>query len=428
LDLRSIIPDNVSTPAKLFLLAAVLNGIGNGVFNVVGQLYFTSLGFTSSALSSIFMMNAIGAAILTIPMGILADRYGKRKILVVGTLSTVIAVSALLAAKSVLLFMVGFLMFGVTNAACVILSPLYTSFFEKEDLERAFGLYGSLNIVTMSLGSLLGFVPPFLVENYGIGLTESYWIFTAVGCAFFLGQFPIYLSTVRGLAEPPKREGFKFTLTSRALVLKFSAITLLSVISVGVFFSLFPFYVNKKFGIQSDALGGLYFLSNFVAAGAQAISPRISKKLGTLKTMALSIGLATPFYLLIPLAPSFAAISALYVFRIGFRTLAEPLFGSMFMKNLGDEEKSTANSIRMMSMQGGNIIGPWIGGQLMERASMNLPAYLGGGLYAVLAVMTVLLLRDVKGGVSLPSLQLLKTDDEGLLEGKPKPIPLHSKD
>jgi predicted MFS family arabinose efflux permease len=195
-----------------------------------------------------------------------------------------------------------------------------------------------------------------------------------------------------------------------------------------VFFSLFPFYVNKKFGIQSDALGGLYFLSNFVAAGAQAISPRISKKLGTLKTMALSIGLATPFYLLIPLAPSFAAISALYVFRIGFRTLAEPLFGSMFMKNLGDEEKSTANSIRMMSMQGGNIIGPWIGGQLMERASMNLPAYLGGGLYAVLAVMTVLLLRDVKGGVSLPSLQLLKTDDEGLLEGKPKPIPLHSKD
>jgi predicted MFS family arabinose efflux permease len=425
MDMKSIIPDNVSTPAKIFLFAAVLNGIGNGVFNVVGQLYFTTLGFTSSALASIFMMNAIGAAILTIPMGMLADRYGKKAILLIMTLYTVVGVTALLFTKSVVMFKIGFLSFGASNAAAVILSPLYSSFFEKDDLERAFGLWGALNIVTMSLGSLLGFVPPLLVKNYGFTLARSYWIFLALGSVFFVGQCPFYLTTLRGSTHAPKKGGFKFSLSSKSLVLKYSLLTLISVVSFGVFFGLFPYYVNKKFSIQSDALGSLFFLSNFVAAGAQAVSPRISKKLGATKTMALSIGLATPFYLLIPFAPSFTWISAFYVLRVGFRTLADPLFGSSFMKQLQDDEKSTANSIRMMSMQSGNILGSWLGGQLMERASLDLPAYLGGGLYAILAVLTLVLLGDAKGRVGAYQLPAIKTGLKDPLKGDSRPIPLH---
>ncbi|MDH5199729.1 MAG: MFS transporter, partial [Candidatus Bathyarchaeota archaeon] len=407
MDLRSIAPERVSTTARLFLSGAVLNGIGNGVFNVVGQLYFTSLGFTSSSLGNIFMMNAIGAAILTIPMGVLADRYGKKRIMLVSLASVVLSLSILLATKSVLALMVGFFVIGISNAAGVVMSPLYASFFEKDDLDKAFGLWGSLNIVTMSLGSLLGFIPPFLVKNYGLSLQTAYWIFLALGSLFFVAQYGFYLPSIRGMPEIPKGEGLSFTLNSRAFVLKFSLIAVISAVSFGVFFSLFPFYVNQKFGIQSDALGSLFFLSNFVAAGAQAVSPRISKKLGVLNTMVLSIGLATPFYLLVPLVPSFAWLSALYVARVGFRTLAEPLFSSTFMKHLQEDEKSTANSIRMMSMQGGSVLGPWLGGQLMERASLDAPAYIGGGLYAVLAVVTLFLLRDTKGMIALKPLQVV---------------------
>ena len=424
MDLRSIAPERVSTTARLFLSGAVLNGIGNGVFNVVGQLYFTSLGFTSSSLGNIFMMNAIGAAILTIPMGVLADRYGKKRIMLVSLASVVLSLSILLATKSVLALMVGFFVIGISNAAGVVMSPLYASFFEKDDLDKAFGLWGSLNIVTMSLGSLLGFIPPFLVKNYGLSLQTAYWIFLALGSLFFVAQYGFYLPSIRGMPEIPKGEGLSFTLNSRAFVLKFSLIAVISAVSFGVFFSLFPFYVNQKFGIQSDALGSLFFLSNFVAAGAQAVSPRISKKLGVLNTMVLSIGLATPFYLLVPLVPSFAWLSALYVARVGFRTLAEPLFSSTFMKHLQEDEKSTANSIRMMSMQGGSVLGPWLGGQLMERASLDAPAYIGGGLYAVLAVVTLFLLRDTKGMIALKPLQVVEVGPETPMRGRSRPAPL----
>ncbi len=424
MSLMSIAPDKVSTPAKLFLVGAIFNGIGNGIFNVIMQLYFLSLGYNSSALGSIFMMNAISATILTIPMGILADRFGKKRMMLLGTSSVILSVILILTSRRIELFMVGFLAIGVSNAAAVIFSPLYSSFFDKEELDKAFGLWGALNIVTMSMGSLLGFVPPFLVKNYGFSLQTSYWISMVVASFFFVSQYFFYLFSTKGTTETKKQNGFNFTLTSRNLVAKLSLIHLVSGVSIGVFFSLFPFYVNKKFGIQSDALGSLFFASNFVSAGTQAIAPKVSKKLGTMKTIGLVFGLATPFYLLIPMAPSFLLLSALYVLRLGFGTMAQPLLSSTLMKNLQDNEKSTANSIRMMSIQGGSIVGPWLGGQLMERASLDLPAYLGGGLYAVLAVLTLFLTRNKAERVEVQALQLIETSYEDSLQSDLKPIPL----
>jgi predicted MFS family arabinose efflux permease len=66
--------------------------------------------------------------------------------------------------------------------------------------------------------------------------------------------------------------------------------------------------------------------------------------------------------MLIPLAPSFAWLSAFYVMRFGFATLAAPLLSSTLMKDLGEEEKATANSLRMIAMQGGGASAPgWEG-------------------------------------------------------------------
>jgi hypothetical protein len=48
--------------------------------------------------------------------------------------------------------------------------------------------------------------------------------------------------------------------------------------------------------------------------------------------------------------------------RFGFATLAAPLLSSTLMKDLGEEEKATANSLRMIAMQGGGASAPgWEG-------------------------------------------------------------------
>lgn len=396
MNLRSIAPERIPAPAKMFLVGVVFNGIGNGIANVVMQLYFASIGISSATLGSIIMMNALSAAILTIPMGILADRFGKKKLVYVCALSTIVAGPLLLFTRSVLMFKLAFLSFGVSNAAAVVFSPIYSSFFEKEDMDKAFGFYGALNIATISMGSLLGFIPPLLVERLGFSFSSAYWTFLALGLVPFVVQNVFYIWSVKDYEDGKANNGFRFNMASKNLVFNISLIQLLSAASVGVFISLFPFYVNKKFGLESDALGALFFASNLMSAAAQALSSKISDRLGSLKTIAVAFGLAAPFYLLMPLASSFTWLSAFYVLRLGFATIAAPLMSSTLMKDLKEEEKATANSIRMMAMQGGGVIGPWLGGALMERASLELPAFVGGGLYAAMAALTFLMLRKTR--------------------------------
>jgi MFS family permease len=392
MDLRSYVPDRISAQAKVFLSASILNGLGNGMVNVVFQLYLATMGFESKALGMMSMMNALGTAIVTIPTGVLADRYGKKRIMIVGFLLTISAISLVLTARTGEMFMAAFFLIGLSNATFVVITPLYSSFFEDSDMDRAFGIYGFLNIVSMSLGSLIGHLPPIMVNSYGFSFQSSYWTVIALGALLITLQTPLYLLSLRGVDGPSGNDGFKITLKSKGVVAKFFIIYFISVLGTSTFFSLFPFYVNKKFGVKSDALGTLFFLSNFVSAGANAVSPRLSKRLGTLRSIVLTIALATPFYFLIPLSTSFTMVSAAYILRLGFRYVADPLATSLYMRLISKDEKSTANSMRMMAQQVGNIVAPPLGGHLME-TNLDLPAYVGASCYVVLALSFYILLR-----------------------------------
>lgn len=62
MNLRSVAPDRLSIPAKLFLVSAILIGLGTGIWSVVLQLYLVSLGFDSATLGILVMMNYVGTA------------------------------------------------------------------------------------------------------------------------------------------------------------------------------------------------------------------------------------------------------------------------------------------------------------------------------------------------------------------------------
>ncbi len=63
----SVIPSELNTGAKLFLTGAVVNGISNGAYNSILQLYLIALGFTAGDLGTIFLFNPLTCAILAIP-------------------------------------------------------------------------------------------------------------------------------------------------------------------------------------------------------------------------------------------------------------------------------------------------------------------------------------------------------------------------
>ncbi|MCK5671340.1 MFS transporter, partial [Candidatus Bathyarchaeota archaeon] len=119
----------------------------------------------------------------------------------------------------------------------------------------------------------------------------------------------------------------------------------------------------------------------------------VAKRLGNMRSTAIGLSLSAVFFLLMPLSPSFGLLSLFYVLRMGTRFMSDPIITSAFLKSVPEDEQSTANSIRMIAMNGGGAVSPLIGGSLMDNVSLDSPAYIGAGLTFVMAALYPLLLR-----------------------------------
>jgi DHA1 family multidrug resistance protein-like MFS transporter len=390
--IESVVPSRLNTGAKLFLTGALINGLSNGIFNSVMQLYLVLMGFSAVELGQMFMFNPLATALFSIPCGIAADRYGKRKMMLLGFASVLIGISLFFFAETIPWFASAFFMFGISNATSTVLTPLYTSFYEKHDMEKAFGLFGLLNIAAMSLGSLAGYLPIYLISNVALTEFSSYRVVMIIGSVLFVAQYVFFIGSSNGLEEKLK-DGFHFKLDSWRPVMKFSVLSLFGNIAGGMLFSLFPYYVYQKFSVDSAGLGTLFFLSNLSMALSKGVAASIAKRLGNMKSIVVGLFLSSVFFFLMPLSPSFGLLCVLYVLRSGTRFMSDPILTSFFMKSINEDEQSTANSIRTISMNGGGVVSPWLGGTLMDNVSLDFPAYLGAGLTVVLATLYPLLLR-----------------------------------
>jgi MFS family permease len=323
----------------------VLNGLGNGIFNVLIQLYLISLGFTGTQLGSVFMWSSIGQLILTIPAGMLADRYGMKRIITLGFAINVVTMIMLLSSKTLFMFSLSWLLLGIGNSTGSLFGPLFSSLFDHDDLDQAFGLQGSINIGSNAVGSLFGLIPPILVSNVGLSLSRAYWVMLAVGVLFFGAQMPLFLSVLNTTELPSHSRDKKTTLKSKGVVAKFAFLYTIQNLAYGSFFGLFPFYVNTKYGVESDALGILYSVVQVVRAVMNMIAPKIATRYGTIRTVSTALATTVPLWLLFTVAPTFQWVFVVYLVRMAAGSICNPLMPSLFYRILYEDEKATANSI-----------------------------------------------------------------------------------
>lgn len=367
-----------------------MSGLGDGIANIVVQLYLVELGFNAGELGLAFMLKFAGTALVTIPAGYLADRYGRDRVLSIGFMLLTPGIILFIASRTMGLLILSLLLLGLSDATFVVLTPLYSSFFKEEDMDRAFSLEGFLSIASLSAGSLFGFIPPILVESLGLRVLDSYWGLLIIAASLYITRFPLFIYSIRSLERP--RRGGGSRLRSEDVVARFVLLTVIIHLGYGVFFNLLPYYAYRRFGAESGALGLLFSVSYIVSAVANFIAGRVSDRFGSLSIIVACFGLCAPVYLSISQAPSILWASIPILLRLGLANLASPLTTSLFMKLLEEGEKATANGIIITASMGSNAIATWLGGGLMDR-DLSLPIYLGSSLYALHASAFYLLMR-----------------------------------
>lgn len=157
---------------KLFMLISFIFSAGNSS-DVFLLLQAKNLGLATFSVVLVYVLYNISQAVFSTPAGILADKFGAKKIFAGGLLVFSIVYLSFGLTNSTFLLWFLFPIYGLYIAATDGVSKAYLSeFIEKKESGTYFGAYYTLTAIGTFLASLIGgllwhFINPHATFIYG---------------------------------------------------------------------------------------------------------------------------------------------------------------------------------------------------------------------------------------------------------------------
>jgi MFS family permease len=373
--------------------------------NVVFAIYLDRLGYSTLMVGIVFSVAYISGALLTAVWGYLSDRFGRRKILMLLGVLTVISNAILIFFSSLFFILLAVIIANVGAGGSggggsgggpfnPVEEALLAEKCSAETRNQVFAVNSFIGSVMGSLGALGSGVPQYLQENWRWDAISSYKPLFLLTIVFSVVLVFVYGSI--GEAHDPRKTQKKISKTTGVFVTKMSILGMLDNFGAGMAGALVSYWFFLRFGVELKSLGILFFLSYFLAALSFLSAPIIARYLGIVRTMAFSHGLASLIYLTIPFAPTFVLAAGLFVLRSYFAYMDNPLRASFTMAMVKSEERGSAAGVTGLARVVPFGISPTIATYLMQSVSLTLPLLIGGGLQLASDISFYLMFRRVK--------------------------------
>jgi predicted MFS family arabinose efflux permease len=246
---------------KLMMAAIFLWGWGEGLFIYLYPLYLAKLGANAVLIGSIMSLAAVGAAVAHIPAGWLADRLGRKEVLVTGWVMGVVAVLAMFAAPDLPWFAAGLVAYTLTS---FVMSPINAYVSEAR---------GTLSVPRALTLNLAGYAVGTVLSPALGGQAARLWGLRSVfGLAFvfFLLSTVVLLRLSRQPASAPAAgvNRYRSLLSDR----RFVGLMLLSFATALAFQVGLPLAPNYLADVRGFDAGLVGLLGSFNALGIAALN------------------------------------------------------------------------------------------------------------------------------------------------------------
>jgi MFS family permease len=378
--------------------------------SVIFAIYLNQLGFSTVTVGLVFSTGYATSALLTAVWGFLADRYGRKLILILLAVLTIISnllylffnhLIFILIAESIAAVGVG--SSGAGGQGGGPFNPVEQALLAEkctpENRNRIFATNACVGSILGSLGALVSGLPQYLQEEWGWRPVASYKPLFALTVFFTIAIIFAYASIEEHHIprRREKRDSARLPPTRRfGIVPKIALLGMVDNLGGGLVSPLLSYWFFLRFGVELKALGLTFFLSYIVAALSFLIAPAIARRFGVVKTMAVSHGIASLVYLILPFAPTFAVAAGMIIARSFLAYMDNPLRNSFVMGMVKPEDRGSAAGITTLSRQVPVTVSPAISAYLMQAFSLNVPILLGGFLQFFHDCTFYIVFRDVK--------------------------------
>ena len=151
----------------LIALSILFWGLGEGLFFIFQPLYMQELGASSIMIGTILGINSVGMGFLSIPIGYISDRYGRRLILWMSWFLGIIATIVMGFANNLTIFVVGFFIYGLTAAVIAPMNSYAAAARGNWSVGKAVSFISAAYNVGAFVGPMVGGA---LAEMFGLSL------------------------------------------------------------------------------------------------------------------------------------------------------------------------------------------------------------------------------------------------------------------
>jgi MFS family permease len=373
---------------KFFYATDILFGFAQAIFSTLFNLHLLSVGFTAGHIGQLQSLSSLLTAALAIPVGLVADKWGRRWLYVTGSILFGVPFLVMPWLTSFPWLMAVYVVYTLGNTLMFVNeSPLLAGEVGPDRRASVFSFMMINYFVWNTLGIQLA---GFLVNWLPAGPLSVYqWPLmcsgvSAIGAGLARGLLPFK-------PHKPPRKGLNLRPTRTTLTL--GLVSLL----VGSFSVLLVSFNNvilsQRFQYGSEAISSILTVGGIVGWIGSLLVPWTSRRLGNLKAYALILGIQGLVLIFLGFAATPALFLTGYWARSVVYTMQMSIFNALSMGVTPEAERATANSYAMLGRNLGTAAAAKVFGGALTMGNYLLSFSLAGALAICAAAVTLLAFR-----------------------------------
>ncbi|MGC2415050.1 MAG: MFS transporter [Stellaceae bacterium] len=397
---------------KRILVARGLRAFGDGFAALLVPIYLIELGFRPLAIGAIVTATLVGTGVLTLWVGMVANRYSVRRLLLAcAVLMAATGAGFALTTAFWPLLLIAFVgTMNPTSGDASIFLPLEQAALAQTAEPRRrtaiFARYSVIGSLAGALGTLAAATPDFVAGWGGAGRV-------AIMQAMFLAYAALGLVTLwlyRPLSpaiEVTEAAHHKPLGQSKRLIYGLAALFGMDSFGTGfIVQSLLALWLYQRFQISVTTAAEILFWSGICSAVSYLIAVPIAERIGLINTMVFTHLPSNILLALVPFAPNLPVAIALLLARSALSQMDVPTRTSYVMAVVAPEERPAAASVTAVPKTFAWAAGSLISGYLLTLSTFGWPLLIGGvvkGAYDLLLLYNFRKVRPPEEVSTLPA-------------------------
>ena len=378
-----------------------------GFLSVILALYLAEVGLTEKQIGLLFTLTLVGDAGISLWLTTSADRFGRKRTLILGALLMTGAGIAFVLTRNAILLTIAAIV-GVVSPSGNEIGPFLSveqaglaQIVPNKTRTQFFAWYALVGSFATATGALTGGWLAQLLQDRAWPALEAYRVvligYALGGCLLLV----LFLNLTKSVEVEAIEDTMKRVLglhRSRGVVFKLSSLFAMDAFAGALLVqSLMAYWFHVRFGVESGVLGSIFFGANILAGISALLAIRIASKIGLINTMVFTHIPSNILLILVPLMPTLPLAIGILLLRFSISQMDVPTRQSYTMAVVAPDERSAAAGVTTIARSVGAAVSPALTGLLFSMPVLfNAPFFLSGGLKIIYDVLLYREFRAVK--------------------------------